>query len=72
MRDTTNSSAYQRWKLLVVERAERYSRGETTEEKAFLPHVRTLRMRREERKREGGREREKRKKKRKGSNGKTS
>lgn len=51
MRDTTNSGAYQRWKLLVVERAERYSREESTEEKAFLPHVRTPRMRREERER---------------------
>lgn len=69
MRDTTNSGAYQKWKLLVVERAEVFARRDHGRESFPSVHVRTpgMRERRKDRgrNREGEREKKKKKKKKK-------
>lgn len=72
MRDATNSGAYQKWKLLVVERAEVFARRDHGRES--FPSTRThAGDAREKKKIEGEIEREKeRRKKRKRRNGKTS
>lgn len=73
MRDTTNSGAYQRWKLLVVESAEVFARRDHGRESfsSTRTHAEDVREREKERETEREREREEREKKRK-RNGKTS